>query len=127
MHPVTTFASYTTGRVHPACPETSDPPPPATATAFFPSVGLSRTVSVWDRYRRRQSIGLGIVQAIIGALCIVFNAVSLGFYDGLQTKSIGFVGHGFWIGMMVKYNPRLTLRITRFMDNYAIGCNGKHF
>lgn len=109
MHPVTTFASYTTGRVHPACSEASDPPTPATATAaataFFPSVGLSRTVSVWDRYRRRQSIGLGIVQAIIGALCIVFNAVSLGFYDGIQTKSIGFVGHGFWIGMMVKYNP----------------------
>src|SRR6218665_611937 len=127
MHLVSKSGSYRNGVVFPpACREASPVHAPAPAVSTFPSSvgGLSRTVSVEDRYRRRQTIGLGIVQATIGALCIVFNAVSLGFHDTLilQRTSVSFVGHGFWIGMLVwNITNRITLHITRLRDNIEQG------
>lgn len=54
---------------------------------------------IYDRYSKKQSIGLGIAQVVIGALCAIFNLVILvtSRYDG----GMGEAGHGFWCGALV--------------------------
>lgn len=51
----------------------------------------------------RQLIGLGVVQVLIGILCMIFQAISMGvgadgryFFYGLD-----LTGYGLWIGLMV--------------------------
>src|SRR6218665_1417868 len=57
-------------------------------------------------YLARQLIALGILQLIIGILCIIFQGVALGIFlsqiqNNTYLSSIDFVGHGFWTGLMV--------------------------
>lgn len=53
---------------------------------------------IYDRYLNKQSIGLGIAQVVIGALCAIFNLVILvtSSYNG----GLGEAGHGFWCGAL---------------------------
>ena len=54
----------------------------------------------YDRYKHKQSIGLGITQIIIGILCIIFNSVALGVSYSPE-NGLGSVGHGYWCGVLV--------------------------
>ena len=55
----------------------------------------------------RQLVGLGITQLVIGILCIICQGVVVGIYmyvnGRLRVRSIDFVGHGFWTGILVNY------------------------
>ena len=47
----------------------------------------------------RQLIGLGMLQILIGILCIICQGVSLKMHANNFT--LFFVGHGFWAGLLV--------------------------
>ena len=47
-------------------------------------------------FLNRQAIALGVLQIVIGVLCIVFNATDLGIYE-----CFSFVAHGIWGGLIV--------------------------
>jgi len=60
----------------------------------------------------RQLVGLGITQLIIGILCIIFQGFAVGIFVNENHKihwptynrhlrSLDFIGHGFWTGLMV--------------------------
>jgi hypothetical protein len=49
----------------------------------------------YTNYRRKQSLGLGVLQIIVGVLCIIFNAVAFGFLPTFST-----VAHGVWGGIL---------------------------
>jgi len=85
-------------------PATEDAATPV-ASGVSPGVGwvyLQPAPVTLVHYRHKQSIGLGAAQIVLGSLCIVFNGIALGIgiYDGL-----GFVGHGFWCGVLVSVHP----------------------
>jgi len=71
--------------------------PPGSAMIYMTRRSRPKT---YDRYKHKQSIGLGITQIIIGILCVIFNSVALGvsYYGG---NGLGAVGHGYWCGIMV--------------------------
>lgn len=53
----------------------------------------------------KQLIGLGVMQLLIGVLCIVFQAISLGEYESVPLYSdvnYMYIGHGCWIGLLVR-------------------------
>ena len=52
----------------------------------------------------RQLVALGILQLLIGILCIIFQGVAVGIFANSRYAymySIAFIGHGFWCGIMV--------------------------
>lgn len=49
----------------------------------------------------KQLIVLGSLQIVFGVLSIVFEAVSVGIFSRGGFFSLAFVGHGFWIGILV--------------------------
>jgi len=55
----------------------------------------------------RQLVAFGILQLLIGILCIIFQGVAVGIFANQSSSryaymySIDFVGHGFWCGIMV--------------------------
>jgi hypothetical protein len=51
---------------------------------------------VAPNYKYGQSIGLGITMIVAGSLSIILNAIAL----GVGYYGFGFVGHGFWGGIM---------------------------
>ena len=74
------------------------PGPPA-ALVYMPAPTKPTT---YDRYKHKQSIGLGVAQIIISILCVIFNSVAIGVTRPYsQGNALGFVGHGYWCGIMV--------------------------
>lgn len=65
---------------------------------FMPMVHVPPAAHI-EKYRYRQSIGTGLCQVLVGILCIIFNAVGLGFSYPYSRGSL-YVGHGFWIGIL---------------------------
>jgi hypothetical protein len=51
--------------------------------------------TVYGSYHRKQSQGLGVCLIVVGALCIIFNAVAIGFF---QPSS--FIAYGIWGGIL---------------------------
>lgn len=73
--------------------------PPGPALVYMPVP--TKPVN-YDRYKHRQSIGLGITHIVISILCVVFNSVCIAVTEPYrQGNALGFVGHGFWCGIMV--------------------------
>jgi len=57
-------------------------------------------IAVYDSYRRKESLGLGVLQIVVGALCIIFNSLAIGFWPfdfGTATLSYGFWGGAVYI------------------------------
>src|SRR2546425_925723 len=50
----------------------------------------------YANYRRKQSRGLGVLQIIVGVLCVIFSGVALGYW-----AAASFIGHGIWGGVLV--------------------------
>lgn len=71
--------------------------PPGSAMVYMP---FQTRPNTYDRYKHRQSIGLGVTQILIGILCIIFNSVCLGV-SYYASNGLGAVGHGYWCGVLV--------------------------
>ena len=50
-----------------------------------------------DGFRSKQANVLGVIQIIIGILCIVFQSVAIATNERLSV-----VGHGIWCGVLVR-------------------------
>lgn len=73
--------------------------PPGPALVYMP---VPTRPTTYERYKHKQSIGLGITHIIISILCVVFNSVCIAVTEPYrQGNAFGFVGHGFWCGIMV--------------------------
>lgn len=51
----------------------------------------------------RQLVRLGILQLLIGILCIIFQGVAVWIFvsERYFGSVLDYIGHGFWIGIMV--------------------------
>lgn len=59
----------------------------------------------------RQVIVLGIVQILIGTLCIIFQGISLGVYMTFPFQgNVEDILPGFWTGLLVRNNWYLKLK-----------------
>jgi uncharacterized membrane protein YiaA len=71
--------------------------PPASAMVYMPfQTPRPRT---FDRYKDKQSVGLGVTMIIISILCFIFNSVCIGMTRA-RGNELSFVGHGYWCGIM---------------------------
>ena len=82
-----------------------------------------------DKYQGKLSVSLGVTLIVAACLSFVFNIVDIAVgshhqpgdyqYYYYVSWSWGFVGHGFWVGVMVGANCqfKLTDRIVTVMDN----------
>jgi hypothetical protein len=64
--------------------------------AVYVAPGRGGQTTWYKNYKTKSSVGLGIVQIVLGFLLIAANIVSFFTYSGWF-----FVGHGFWSGVMV--------------------------
>lgn len=74
--------------------------PPGPGTVIYMPVASVSAAAAYDyceNYKQRQSIGIGACQVLIGILCVIFNAVGLGF--AWNSSNGMYIGHGFWSGV----------------------------
>ena len=75
----------------------------------YPQVVPARyPTRVYKDYPEKTSLGLGITQVLMGALCIIFQAVSIGF-----NSLSGYIGVGIWCGVMVGQRQLLNRGVAR--------------
>jgi len=66
-------------------------------------------INMKDRLATRL-FGLGVMQLLIGGLCIIFEGIGLGVcMIGSYYCGFDFIGHGFWAGFLVR--NKLTFRM----------------
>lgn len=51
----------------------------------------------------KKFITLGSLHIAFGALCVIFQAVSVGLFSNYYSPTLDFVGHGIWTGVLVSH------------------------
>src|SRR6218665_2381757 len=70
--------------------------------ALAVEIAHSELINMKDSVATRM-FGLGVMQLLIGGLCIIFEGIGLGVcMIGSYYCGIDFIGHGFWAGFMVR-------------------------
>lgn len=68
--------------------------------------GLTDKQSIYKNMKNglaKQLVGLGVMQLLIGILCLIFQAISLGVYVTAPLYSgVNYIRHGCWIGVLVR-------------------------
>ena len=70
---------------------------------------VARGSNVVPQFSKPQAIGTGSVLIVCALLSFAFNIVDVVVVQGIF--SFGFIGHGFWVGVMVSYLLLLSLYV----------------